>query len=130
MSAGSPKHSTNSPKPSSCRRVTSVFAAWILLLRRPVAVLAALTPTRTGASSVAFLSWFGPLGVGSIYYATYVQRFDLPQENRFFAVVSLVVVVSMIVHTLTATTGMRWYARRTGSEVPDGESSTLPGPLP
>jgi len=90
--------------------VTSVFAAWILLLRRPVAVLAALTPTRTGASSVAFLSWFGPLGVGSIYYATYVQRFDLPQENRFFAVVSLVVVVSMIVHTLTATTGMRWYA--------------------
>ncbi len=76
------------------------------------------------------MSWFGPLGVGSIYYAIYIERFDLAEEDRFFAVVSLVVAVSMIVHTLTATTGMRWYARRTGSEVPEGESSTLPGPLP
>jgi hypothetical protein len=40
-------------------------------------------------------------------------------------VVSLVVAVSMVAHTLTATTGMRWYARRTGSEVPEGEGSTL-----
>lgn len=107
-----------------------VFAAWLLLLRRPVAGLAALAPTRTGRSSMAFLSWFGPLGVGSIYYATYIERFDLAQEGRFFAVVSLAVAVSMVVHTLTATTGMRWYARRTGSDVPDGESSALPGPLP
>lgn len=107
-----------------------IFAAWILLLRRPIAGLAALTPTRTGRASVAFLSWFGPIGVGSIYYATYVERFDHVQANRFFAVVSLVVVVSMIAHTLTATIGMRWYARRTGSEVPEGESSTLPGQLP
>ncbi|SDX50217.1 NhaP-type Na+/H+ or K+/H+ antiporter [Modestobacter sp. DSM 44400] len=107
-----------------------VFAAWVLLLRRPLAGLAALTPTRTGRWSVGFLSWFGPLGVGSIYYATYVDRFDLAEEGRFFAVVSLAVAVSMVVHTLTATTGMRWYARSTGSEVPEGQSSDLLGPLP
>lgn len=104
-----------------------VFAAWVLLLRRPLAGLAALAPTGTGRSSVAFLSWFGPLGVGSIYYVTYIDRFDLAEHGTFFAVVSLAVVVSMVAHTLTATTGMRWYARRTGSEVPDGEESTFPG---
>lgn len=107
-----------------------VFAAWVLLLRRPLAGVAALAPTRTGRWSVGFLSWFGPLGVGSIYYATYIERFNLAQQGRFFAVVSLTVAVSMVVNTLTATTGMRWYARRTGSEVPDGDSSNLPGPLP
>jgi hypothetical protein len=41
------------------------------------------------AGGVARTPWFGPLGVGSLYYATYIDRFDLADEDRCFAVVSL-----------------------------------------
>lgn len=106
------------------------FAVWVLLLRRPVAGLLALAPTATGPRSVAFLSWYGPLGVGSIYYAVYVDRYQLPDHDRFFAAASLAVVVSVVVHTLTSTAGLHAYARSTGSKAAEGETSALEGQLP
>jgi len=106
------------------------FAGWALLLRRPVAGVLALTPTDTGPRSVAFLSWFGPLGLGGVYDATYVERFDLPDYERFFAAATLAVVVSVLIQGLTATACLRAYARSTGSAVPEGQTSTVQGPLP
>lgn len=108
----------------------AAFGAWVLLLRRPVAGLLALAPTHTGPQSVLFLSWFGPLGVGSVYYATYVERYDIAGYERFFAAATLAVAMSVVVHTLTATAGLHAYARRTGSDAGEGETSTLEGRLP
>ncbi len=88
------------------------FVAWVLLVRRPLVVPLALAPTRTDARSTAFLAWFGPIGVAAIYYATYVDRFRLAEYERVYAAATLAIVASIAVHSITATPGVRLFARR------------------
>lgn len=88
------------------------FAGWVLLVRRPPVVPVALAPTDTGRRPTAFLAWFGPLGVAAIFYATYIERFRLPEGETIFAAATLAIVLSVVVHSLTATPGVRWLARR------------------
>jgi len=107
-----------------------VFAAWVLLVRRPPVVWLALLPTDTGRGSRAYLAWFGPLGVAGIYYLAYAERYGLPEYERLFAAGSLAVVASVLVHTLTSTPGVTAFARRAGTERPEGESVVISGPLP
>jgi NhaP-type Na+/H+ or K+/H+ antiporter len=59
-----------------------LFAAWVLLLRRPPLTWLALLPTDSGPHSRAFLAWFGPLGVAGIYYLAFAERYGLPQYER------------------------------------------------
>ncbi len=73
---------------------------------------ARLAPTDTDARSVAFLAWFGPLGVAAIYYATYVERFAVADGEKIFAAAILAIFVSVLVHSITATPAVRMYAGR------------------
>lgn len=88
------------------------FVAWVLLLRRPPVAALALAPTDTDGRSVAFLAWFGPLGVAAIYYATYVERFAPADGEKIFAAATLAIFASVLVHSITATPAVRMYARR------------------
>jgi sodium/hydrogen antiporter len=88
------------------------FAAWALIVRRPAVVLAALVPSATPSRGSLFLSWFGPLGVAAIFYATHVERFGVPGYERLFAFASLAICTSVLVHSLTATPAVRWFAGR------------------
>ncbi|WP_300015078.1 cation:proton antiporter [Pseudonocardia sp.] len=107
-----------------------LFAAWVLLLRRPPVAAATLSLTATGPSSRGFLSWFGPLGVAGIYYIAFAHRYGLPGYERLFAAASLAICASVLVHTLTSSPGVRGFARRTGTGRPDGERSEVEGRLP
>lgn len=107
-----------------------LFAVWALLLRRPPVAFAALLATRTGPHSRAFLAWFGPLGVAGIYYLAYAERYQLPEYEQLFAAGSLAICASVVVHTLTSTPGVEFFARRSGTQRPEGESSEVSGPLP
>ncbi len=107
-----------------------LFAAWVLVLRRPPAVALALARTGTGARSRAFLAWFGPLGVAGIYYLAYAERYRLPEYELLFSAGSLAICASVLVHTLTSSPAVRSFGRRTGLAHPEGESVTLSGPLP
>ncbi len=89
-----------------------LFALWVLVVRRPPIVPLALVPTRTSARDVIFLSWFGPIGVAAIFYATFIERFAVPHAETVFAAASLAVCASVVVHSLTATPGVLRYARR------------------
>ncbi len=88
------------------------FAAWVLFLRRPPVVPLALSQTGTDRRSVAFLAWFGPLGVAAIYYATYIERFPVADGERIFGAATLAICVSIVVHSVTATPGVRAFAGR------------------
>jgi len=88
------------------------FSVWVLLVRRPPMAPLALMPTGADARTTAFLGWFGPLGVAAIFYATYVERFSIPEGERIFAAATLAICVSVLIHTLTATPGVRLFARR------------------
>jgi len=88
------------------------FALWTLLLRRTAPVALALGPTSTPRRGVAFLGWYGPLGVSAIYYAVFVERYGLAEYERIFAACTLAIVVSVLVHPVSATPGLRAYAGR------------------
>ena len=88
------------------------FALWALVLRRPPIAAAALSATDTPRRGVAFLSWYGPLGVAAVYYALFVERYALAEFERIFAACTLAVAVSVVVFSITATPGVRRYAGR------------------
>ena len=90
------------------------FAVWALVVRRPAAAALALAvaPVDTPRRGVAFLSWYGPLGVAAIYYALFVERYGLDEFERVFAASTLAIAVSVLVFSLTATPGVRRYAGR------------------
>ncbi len=88
------------------------FVAWVLLLRRPPVVPLALGATKTDRRSTGFLAWFGPLGVAAIYYATFIERYPIAERERIFAAASLAICGSILVHSMTATPGVRLLARR------------------
>jgi sodium/hydrogen antiporter len=89
-----------------------VFALWALVLRRPPSAALALAVTDTPRRGVAFLSWYGPLGVAAIYYALFVERYRLEEFDRVFAACTLAIAVSVIAFSVTATPGVRRYAGR------------------
>lgn len=87
-----------------------LFAGLVLLIRRPP-VLLALAPGLRGhleRADIAFLAWFGPVGVAALYYAMLAKAktgHDLLPE------VSLVIVASIIAHGLSAAPLTRRHAR-------------------
>ena len=88
------------------------FALWAVVVRRPAIAAVALTATRTPGRGVAFLSWYGPIGVAAIYYVLFVERYALEEFERIFAAATLAIAVSVVVFSVTATPGVRLYARR------------------
>lgn len=88
-----------------------VFAVWIVALRRLPVVAPALAATATPGRAVAFTSWFGPLGVAAIYYSTLVDRLGV-EHPIVFPATTLAITLSIVVHSVTATPGVRLYAGR------------------
>lgn len=89
----------------------AAFAAAVLLLRRPLTLLAAGGALGGGLRRVdaVFLGWFAPVGIAAIYYALLAR--ERSAEGVVWEAASLAVAVSVLVHGLTATPGMRLYRR-------------------
>jgi sodium/hydrogen antiporter len=87
------------------------FAAVVLALARPVAVLTALIGTATDLPTRAFMGWFGPKGVSSIAFVLLVLNEEIPAGPRIFDLVALTVLCSIILHGTSDTPGARWIAR-------------------
>ncbi len=55
------------------------------------------------------VSFFGIRGIGSLYYLAYaLGEHDFPGKKEIWALVALVVVISIFVHGITATPVTRW----------------------
>lgn len=80
-----------------------LFALALLFLRRPLAwaVLWRWLPSLHTRSDHVFAGWFGPVGIAALFYALqWSHELDLP---ILWTVVSLVVVLSLLLHGTTAT---------------------------
>lgn len=90
------------------------FGLWALVIRRPPAAAAALgaLPTGLQRKDVAFLSWFGPLGVAAVYYATFVEQYRPSHYSTIFGAATLAITVSVVVHSISATPAVRRHAGR------------------
>lgn len=80
-------------------------AVVIIFVIRPVAGIVGLT----GLNKVSWpermvISFFGIRGVGSLYYLSYaLNQHEFPDSEEIWALVALVVVISIFVHGVTAT---------------------------
>lgn len=89
-----------------------LFAGWVLIMRRPVVAWLALRRTDTAAREVAFLAWFGPVGVAGVFYAVQTERLGVEQSDPIFAAATLAICASVLIHSITATPGVRLLAGR------------------
>lgn len=92
---------------------TDVLAALVIVfLIRPVAAWISLLGSGHPARERGLISFFGIRGIGSFYYIAYgINHGDFGSSERLWAVVALVVLVSILVHGISATPAMRWMDR-------------------
>jgi NhaP-type Na+/H+ or K+/H+ antiporter len=93
-----------------------VLALVLVLVVRPVLGWLALTgrwgPT-IGPRDRGVIAFFGVRGVGSLYYVAYAAgHASFGQLDRVWAIVGLTVLVSVLVHGVSATPVMQWLDRR------------------
>lgn len=88
------------------------FVLVTLLLRRLPVVLALRRPLRADGAHVAWLGWFGPIGVAALFYLGHAEEQGVT-DPRLWAAGTLVIAVSTVVHGLSAGPARALYRRRT-----------------
>ncbi len=84
----------------------------IVFLIRPLAGWISLIGSGHPAQERALISFFGIRGIGSFYYIAYgVNHGEFASSERLWAITGLVVLVSIVVHGISATPAMRWLDR-------------------
>jgi NhaP-type Na+/H+ or K+/H+ antiporter len=91
-----------------------VFAGVAILVVRPAAVGLALARARMSPAARVFIAWFGPRGLSALLLALLAVEAGVPQAAQLLAVTGVVVLVSVLVHGVTATPAARWYGRHVG----------------
>jgi NhaP-type Na+/H+ or K+/H+ antiporter len=82
----------------------------LLIVVRPALVMALLARSTMTVGERAFVAWFGVRGVAALYYAVVAIGAGVlapAEEATVFWTVAVCVMVSIVVHGLTATTAMR-----------------------
>jgi NhaP-type Na+/H+ or K+/H+ antiporter len=89
------------------------FVALLLLVIRPLAVYLGLLGAGLSGVQLAFMSWFGVRGVGSLYYLTFaVVHGAFGGEIQFVVDLTLIVIAtSIVLHGISVTPLMRRYQR-------------------
>ncbi|MGY1848247.1 cation:proton antiporter domain-containing protein [Blastococcus sp. SYSU DS1021] len=99
-----------------------LFAALILLLRRPPVIYLLRRALGLAPPDAAYLGWFGPIGISALFYLT-LESERLAIDPVVLAAGSLVVAASTLAHGLTATLGRRLYRGATGGQRDAGAQS-------
>ena len=97
---------------------TDIFAAVVILLVvRPLTGLVALLGLKASWTEKLTLAFFGIRGVGSFYYLAYgLNHMEVDGGERLWAIVGLVVLLSILLHGLTVTPIMRTLDRAHGRD--------------
>ncbi|MDX7953288.1 sodium:proton antiporter [Lichenihabitans sp. Uapishka_5] len=110
--------------PLSWRDVTVALA--ILLIVRPLTGALGMIGLRAAWSEKLILAFFGIRGVGSIYYLAFgLNHMPVQDGDRLWAIVGLVILLSVLMHGLTVTPIMRTLDRSQGRD-PDAEEEPEP----
>ncbi len=103
-----------------------VAAVVILLIVRPVTGLVGMIGLDASWSEKLTLAFFGIRGVGSFYYLAFgLNHMEVEGGERLWAIVGLVVLMSVLLHGLTVTPIMRMLDRLQGRD-PDADDATPP----
>ena len=108
---------------------TEILAALIILfVVRPLTGWVGLIGTRATTSERITIAFFGIRGVGSFYYLAYgLNHGQFKETDQLWAILSLVVAMSIVLHGLTVTPVMRWLDRSQGRDPDDEQGVPPPG---
>lgn len=103
------------------RPIDAVAALVIVLVVRPLAGWIGLLGRRRPLREKLILAFFGIRGVGSFYYLAYgLNAAPFQGEDRLWALVGLICLLSIGLHGITVTPVMRWFDRSQGRD-PDAD---------
>jgi sodium/hydrogen antiporter len=90
-----------------------LFAALVLLVARPLTVLAVVSLRNTGVQERRLLAWFGVRGIGSVYYLAYALNHGVPAVagDWLLEAVAVTITLSIVLHDISATPLMARYQR-------------------
>lgn len=90
-----------------------LVAGLLLFVIRPIGVWISMLGSRIPPPTRWLFGWFGIRGVGSLYYLTYAFGKGLKGElgERIAWITYITVVISVIVHGISATPLINWYER-------------------
>jgi hypothetical protein len=88
------------------------LAAVTIAVIRPLAIVLVFLRARLSNAARAFIGWFGPRGLSALLLILLAVQAGLSTGNRLLAITGVVVLVSVIVHGVTATPVSQWYGRR------------------
>lgn len=104
------------------------LALFALLFARPAAIGLVLHRARISTSARRFVGWFGPRGLNSLLLALLAVQRHFPEAERLMAITGVVVLVSVVLHGVSATPLTNWYADRVAKEVlPEEREATAVG---
>lgn len=106
--------------------VEVAFALVVLLVVRPLTGWLGLLGFPADRGERATLAFFGIRGIGSFYYLAYgLNHMEVGDPGRLWSIVSLVVLISILIHGLTVTPVMRSLDRSQGRN-PDADNAAPP----
>lgn len=90
-----------------------LIAGLVLFVIRPVGVWISMLGSRIPTQTNLIFGWFGVRGVGSIYYLSYAFTKGLKGEiaEQIAWITYITIVISVVLHGITATPIMNWYER-------------------
>ena len=106
-----------------------LFAVGFVLLVRPLAGWLSLSRSRLSGRERSVVAVFGIRGIGSFYYLMFAfNHAEFAERERLWAIVTLVVLMSILLHGLSAARVMRhmdaWRKRRRGRVSADTPPAT------
>ena len=105
---------------------TVIFAVFAMLIRIPVYLLS-LIGSRVDRRGRAIIAWFGPSGLSSLLLVLLPVFAGVPGSDRLFAICSLIVLLSVVIHGTSPMLLARFCKRKEAEAAqPEVERATLP----
>lgn len=104
-----------------------LYAILSLTVVRMVPVAVALVGTRLGWATVSLVAWFGPRGLASVVFALLaLEELGSPTAGRAVAVITITVLLSVVLHGVTAEPLAARYARLLARRTADHAGAQMP----
>jgi NhaP-type Na+/H+ or K+/H+ antiporter len=92
--------------------VAVLYSILSLTLIRMLPVFFSLTGLRVNTEGKLFIGWFGPRGLASIVFAVIVVNANLPNEGVLAITVVCTVILSIILHGISANPWAKGFGER------------------
>ncbi|MGH9159469.1 MAG: cation:proton antiporter [Vicinamibacteraceae bacterium] len=94
-----------------------LLAVIALVFVRPLVMRLVLQRAHMSGAARGFIGWFGPRGLNSLLLALLAVQGGVPRGEELLALTGVVVLVSVVLHGMSATPLVNWYSRRAAESV-------------